>query len=215
MSQPAPLIACHGCDLLLSKTEISTGKKLFCPRCQSPLYQKKIDSVTKVLAISISGLLVYIPAVFLPLLTLDTAGMTQNGSIFDAFFSFYQQQYYFVAVILFLTSILFPLFKLSLLLSVALQLKLRLYSRSLPFLFRSTHYLDEWGMPDVYLIAIFVSIIKISSVASIQYNMGFFCFLFLVLMTRASVSALDPEIFWLKIEQLQSSSNGGKKYFND
>jgi paraquat-inducible protein A len=213
MSQPAPLIACHGCDLLLEKIEISPGKKLFCPRCNSPLYQKKIDSVTKVLAIAISGLLVYIPAVFFPLLTLDTAGMSQNGSIFDAFLSFYHQQYYFVAVILFLTSILFPLFKLSLLLSVALQLKLRMSSRSLPFLFRSAHYLDEWGMPDVYLIAIFVSVIKISSVASIQYNMGFFCFLFLVLMTRASVSALDPEIFWLQIEEIQSGSNG--KLFND
>jgi paraquat-inducible protein A len=208
MSQPAPLIACHGCDLLLKKPEISTGKKLFCPRCQTPLYQKKVDSVTKVLAVSISGLLVFYPAVFSPLLTLDAAGMSQEGSIFDAFLSFYNQQYYFVAVILFLTSILFPLFKLSLLLSVALQIKLRIYSRSLPFLFRSAHYLDEWGMPDVYLIALFVSIIKISSMASIHYDIGLLCFLFLVIMTRASVSALDPEIFWLQIEQMKASSTG-------
>ncbi len=81
-----------------------------------------------------------------------------------------------------------------------------MYSRSLPFLFRSSHILDEWGMPDVYMIALFVSIIKIESVASIEYNFGFFCFLFLVLMTRAAVSALDPEEFWNEIEKIKPFS---------
>lgn len=208
MPHPDALIACHGCDLLLEKTETPTGKTLFCPRCKSRLYQKKVDSISKTLAISIAGLLVYIPAIFLPLLTLDIAGATQSGSIFDAFLSFYQQKFYFVAVILFLTSIFFPLLKLSLLFSVSLQLKIRLYSRSLPFLFRSAHHLEEWGMPDVYLLAVLVTIIKIHSVGSIEYTMGFICFLFLVLITRASVSALDPERFWVEIEKIKRSSPG-------
>ncbi len=202
-------IACPGCDLLLKMTEAVPGKKLSCPRCNTHLYQKKVDSISKILAISISGLLAYLPAIFMPLLTLETMGIHQNGSIFDAFMSFYHQGYYFVAVLVFLTSILFPLLKLSLLFSIALQLKLRIYSRSLPFLFRTTHLLDEWGMPDVYLIALFVSIIKIKSVASIEYDVGFFCFLFLVLMTRAAASALEPEAFWKEIENIKRSSAAG------
>jgi paraquat-inducible protein A len=203
MNSPSHLIACPGCDLLLKNIEIRNGKKLFCPRCNNILGYKKVHSITKILAISISGLLVYIPAIFFPLLTLKTLGMSQSGSIFDAFLSFYHQKYYFVAVLIFITSVLFPLLKLSLLFSVALQLKIRLYSRSLPFLFRTSHHLDEWGMPDVYLIAVFVSIIKISSLATVEYNIGFFCFIFLVLMTRASVSALDPQVFWEEIEAIK------------
>ncbi len=206
MIDTPPLIACHACDLLLEKPDVATGQQLFCPRCKSQLYQKKTDSVNKVLAISFSGLLLYIPAVFAPLLTLNAAGMNQDGSIFDAFLSFYQQKYYFVAITLFLTSIFFPLFKLSLLLSITVQIKLRLYSRSLPFLFRAANSLDEWGMPDVYLIAIFITIIKISSMASIHYNLGFICFLFLTMMTRATTSALDPEIFWQKIDRMKRYS---------
>lgn len=99
------LTACPGCDLLLKKLEPPDGKKVYCPRCDTPLYQKKTNSVSKVIAITFSGLLFYAPAVFLPLLTLDTIGITQSGSIFGAFLSFYHQGYYFVAVMVFLTSI--------------------------------------------------------------------------------------------------------------
>jgi len=70
--------------------------------------------------------------------------------------------------------------------------------------------MDEWGMPDVYLIALLVSIVKINSVATIDYNIGFFCFIFLVLMTRASTSTLDPEAFWQKIEEIRLLSTFGK-----
>lgn len=210
MTATTNLIACPGCDLLLHRIEATPGKKLYCPRCNTVLLHKKIHSVTKVLAISISGLLAYIPAIFLPLLTLHTMGMTQNGSIFDAFLSFYHQKYYFVAVLIFITSVFFPLLNLSLLFSVSLQLKIRLYSHSLPFLFRTTLHMDEWGMPDVYLIALLVSIIKISSVATIDYNTGFFCFIFLVLMTRAATSALDPNAFWERIEKIRSASSQGE-----
>lgn len=200
------LIACHSCDLLLQKALSGTGKKLYCPRCKTPLYQKKVNSINKILAICISGLMIYFPAIFYPLLSLNSLGIYQQGSIFDAFLSFYHQQYYFVSVILFLTSILFPLLKICLLLSVVLQIKFKRYSRSLAFLFRTANSLDEWGMPDVYLLAIFVSIIKISSVATIEYNSGFYCFLFLVIMTRATVSALDRDLFWSKIEKLERDS---------
>lgn len=206
MNSTANVIACTGCDLLLNKIESAAGIKLFCPRCNTVLVHKKSDSINKVLAITISGLLVYIPAIFFPLLTLRTMGISQEGSIFDAFLSFYHQRYYFVAVLIFITSVFFPLLNLSLLFIVSLQLKLRFHTPSLPFLFRTAHHLDEWGMPDVYLIALLVSIIKISSVAAIEYNVGFFCFIFLVLMTRASTSALDSGIFWRAIETLQKKS---------
>ncbi|MEN8199026.1 MAG: paraquat-inducible protein A [Thermodesulfobacteriota bacterium] len=209
MDSPTPDIACPGCDLLLQKIATPRGKKLFCPRCKTLLQQRKTNSISKVLAITSSGLLVYIPAVFLPLMTLNSLGMKQSGSVFDAFLSFYHQGYYFVTVLIFLTSIFFPLLKLSLLFSVSLQLKIGLYSRSLPFFLRSAHHMDDWGMADVYLIALLVSIIKIGSVADIHYDMGFYCFIFMVLMTRATTAALDVESFWRRIEAIKPPPSPG------
>ena len=206
MESTTPHIACPGCDILLNNVRSTSGQKLFCPRCNTLLQQTKTDSINKVLAISAAGLLVYIPAIFMPLLTLHTMGMEQSGSVFDAFISFYNQKYYLVTVLLFLTSILFPLLRLSILFSVSLQLKIHLYSKSLFFLFRTAHHLDEWGMVDVYLIALLVSIIKIHKVATIEFDIGFYCFIFLVLMTRATTSALEPQVFWKALDKLKKSS---------
>ncbi len=207
MEAAVDYIACPGCDLLLNRIDSLSGKKLYCPRCNTSLSQKKTDSVSKVLAISTAGLLVYIPAIFMPLLTLHVLGMERSGSVFDAFLGFYKQKYYLVTILLFLTSILFPLLRLSILFFVSLQLKIRLYSKSLFFLFRTAYHLDEWGMADVYLIALLVSIVKIHNVGTLDFNIGFFCFVFLVIMTRATSAALEPEIFWKALDDLKKSSS--------
>ena len=200
-------LACPGCDLLLHNIDHRVaGKKIYCPRCNSLLCRTKSDSINKVLAISTAGLLLYPPAIFMPLLTLHTMGMEQSGSVFDAFLSFYHQEYYLVTVLLFLTAIFFPLLRLSILFSISLQLKIQLYSKSLFFLFRTAHHIDEWGMVDVFLIGLIVSIIKIMNLGSIDFNIGFFSFIFLVLMTRATTSALDPETFWDALDALKKSS---------
>lgn len=202
-------MACPGCDALLTKPgRLDGGKKLFCPRCNTLLLQTKTDSINKVLATSTAGLLLYPPAIFMPLLTLHTMGMEQSGSVFDAFMSFYHQDYYLVTILLFLTSILFPLLRLSILFSISLQLKIQLYSKSLFFLFRTVLHLDEWGMVDVYSIAVIVSIIKIVKLGTIDFNVGFFCFIFLVLMTRATSSALEPETFWNALTALRKTTQG-------
>ena len=107
MTSTTDLIACPGCDLLLKKIEGVAGKKLFCPRCNTVLIHRKVNSINKVLAITIGGLIAYIPAIFLPLLSLNTMGMSQSGSVFDAFLTFHTQKYYIVAVIVFITSIFF------------------------------------------------------------------------------------------------------------
>ena len=208
-------LACPGCDILLTKPgRLEGGKKLYCPRCNTLLFRTKTDSINKVLATSIAGLLLYPPAIFMPLLTLHTMGMEQSGSVYDAFMSFYHQDYYLVTILLFLTSIIFPLLRLSILFSISLQLKIRLYSKSLFFLFRTVLHLDEWGMVDVYIIAIIVSIIKIIKLGTIDFSVGFFCFIFLVLMTRATSSVLEPETFWKAITELRDSTHRGSRVEN-
>ena len=205
MTVAPPPIACPGCDILLENIAPPRGQKTCCPRCDTLLYKDKHDSISKVLAISSSGLLIFIPAIFLPLMTLSSFGLHQSGSIYDTFITFYQQGYFFVAIMLFLTSIVFPLLKMSLLFCISLMLKIRWYSSLLPYLLRFIHHLDEWAMTEIYLLGIFITIIKVYNMADIHFDTGFFCFLLLVLATIASTSAIDHQRFWYEIESMQQS----------
>jgi len=195
------LIACSGCDLLLERINIKYGDSAFCPECGEKLYTPKKNSIDKTLALTLTALLLFLPAVFMPLITLDTLGFKESGSIVDGIIRFYEKGYLLVSLILLLTSLLFPLLKLSLLFVVSINLKLKRYPGTLPFLMRCYHYIDEWGMLEVYMIGILVSIIKMYHLAHIHYDIGFFCFTGLLIAAVCSSIAIDKHLFWNLIEK--------------
>jgi len=194
-------VACIECDLLLKQVDIGFGHTLFCPRCGSKLYTPKKDSIDKTLSLSITALVLYLPAVLMPLMTIDVLGFEESGSIIEGVVRFYDKGYLFVALMVLLTSLLFPLAKLSLLFTVSLSLKLKRYPDSLPVLMRFCCHLDEWGMLEVYMIGILVTIVKVYHLAHIHYNFGFFCFTGLLLATLCSSAAMDEHLFWDLIEK--------------
>ncbi|MCK5681563.1 paraquat-inducible protein A [bacterium] len=194
------IIACHGCDLLLEDIPIKPGEKLFCPRCGELLKAPKKDSVNRSLALSLTGLLLFPFAMLMQVMTLDTMGIENSGNIVDGVITTWLLDQWFVAVILALTSILFPLAKLMLLFLVTLNLKMKRYPSYLRLSLRTYIHLDEWGMLEVYMIGILVTIVKMHHMAHIHYNTGFFCFIGILVATLGASAIMDEEEIWSLIE---------------
>lgn len=198
------LMACPDCDLLLKKASPVTGHKIKCPRCGTVIRSIVNDSITKALAASLTGLLLYLPAMMEPIMTFCIAGMTGSGNVINAFFSLVGNGYYFVGGMVLLTSILFPLLKLFFLFLVSFSLKFNCFKSRLPGWFRTYQHLSEWGMVEVYMLGILITIIKMHGMAEIDYNIGFLCFFLLVFITTASSVMVDEEAFWEKMEPAPS-----------
>jgi paraquat-inducible protein A len=166
------MLLCGGCDLLMETVDPPPGHTLFCPRCGRRLYRWKNNSIEKTLAISLTGLLLYLPANFMPLLTFDVLGLHTSASLFDSTLSMFDQGQFFVGIMVVLCGFVFPLFLLTLFFSVSFGLyrgwKYRWMAEGLRFI----HHLHEWAMPDVYLIGVFVTIVKMSHMAEINFNTG-------------------------------------------
>ncbi len=195
------LIICYDCDLIFKNPYVDMGYALFCPRCGCKLYEPKKNSINRTLALSITALLLYLPASLIPLMTFDTFGFKQSCSIFDAVILFYDKGYLFVSLMVAFTSLLFPLIKLLLLFSISICLKLKRYSDLLPLFMRCHSFIDEWEMLDVYMIGILVTIIKMYNMVHIQYELGFFFFIGLLIITFCSSTAMDKNLFWSLIEK--------------
>jgi paraquat-inducible protein A len=189
-------ILCSGCDLLMTNVDPPPGHTVHCPRCGKRLHRYKTNSISKTLAISLTGLLLSLPANFMPLLTFDVLGINTSASLFTATLSMFRQGETAVGVMVFLCGFLFPLSILSLLFLVSLGLIRKRNSRTLRQLFRWYQHLREWAMTDVYLIGVFVTIIKMGHMADIEFNIGFFCFIGLVFATIGCQSTLDIRLFW-------------------
>ncbi|MBP8893897.1 MAG: paraquat-inducible protein A [Saprospiraceae bacterium] len=88
------LTACPDCDLLLPKTEAPPRHSLLCPRCGKTLSKRNSNSIVKALALSLAGLLIYPPAMLLPLMTMKSFGFSDSANIIDSIVNFYQNGYY-------------------------------------------------------------------------------------------------------------------------
>lgn len=194
------LTACPDCDLLLPKTGAPGGHSIICPRCGKTISRRTTDSIIKALALSITGLLMYLPAILLPLMTMKSFGFSDSANIIDSIVNFYQNGYYFVSFMVLISAVVFPLVLLTSIFIISVQLYLKRYPSYLARLFRTYLHLEEWAMVEVYLLGIMVTIIKMNDSTDINYNTGIFCFTGLVLLNLTIATVIDHDFFWQTIE---------------
>ncbi len=202
---------CPGCDLLLTKIQPTADSTVVCPRCGFRLHREIKQSVQKTLALAVTGLLLYLPANFYPLLTFDVLGTKATSSLYASTLSMFDQGQVFVGIIVILTGFIFPLVTLSLLFWVSAGLTRGWKARWIPDFLRWYQHLTEWAMTDVYMIGIFITIIKMGHMAEIEYNTGFFCFIGLVIITVAAQTVVDKNLFWKLIERDQGNQEEDEK----
>lgn len=200
-SIPENWIACKDCDLLLERVDTPVGDKALCPRCANPLYQPRDNSIEHTLALAITGLLLFLPANLLPVMSMDLVGQESSTTIYQGSLVLFQEGLYLTALLVFFASIAVPFCKLLLVLFISGSLHRERFSPLLPYAFRYYHYLDEWGMLEVYMLGVLVAVVKLSGMASVLPGIGLYCFIALLLVTTLMSSLLDEECFWTRIEQ--------------
>ncbi|WP_028583941.1 paraquat-inducible protein A [Desulfogranum mediterraneum] len=195
-----PAAACPGCDLILAAIPTPEHHAALCPRCRHLLHRDKHNPVVKTMALSLTGLLLYLPAICLPLLTMGILGSQSEASIIGSTLQLIRQQQLLVGTVVLCTAILFPLYLLTSLSLVSLGLLTRRRPPWLATLFRHYNQLGEWAMSDIYLVAVFITVIKMNHSATIDFNLGFYCFSGLVLVIIAARSAVDRTLFWALLD---------------
>ena len=176
------------------------GYKAKCPRCGHVVCQPVYNSIEKSMALAVTGLLLFVPAVSLPLLTLSILGQSEQETMLSGIVVLYQGGYSWVAVLVGLCSVLIPLLKLLLILYITVGLSVKNYCKGLAKSFRLYHRLNTWGMLEVYLLGILVSIVKLLDVAEVVPGIGLYCFGGLLLITVLLSAALDKGAVWEAIE---------------
>jgi paraquat-inducible protein A len=199
-SIPENWIACKDCDLLIERVKTPPGDKALCPRCANTLYQPREQSIERTLALAITGLLLFIPANLLPVMTLHIVGQESTTTIYKGSLVLFHEGLYWTALLVFFASIVIPFCKLLLMFFVSGCLHLERFSTLLPYAFRYYHYMDEWGMLEVYMLGVLVAVVKLKGMASIVPGTGLYCFIALLLVATMMSSLLDEDSFWNRID---------------
>jgi paraquat-inducible protein A len=195
------LIACHECDLLHQRQPLPRGGTAICVRCGAKLYSRKQNSLDRVLALTIAGLVLFCVANAYPLLTFKLEAQAQDTTLFSGVVALYEQDMWIVAGVVFLTSMLVPLLQLTAMLYVILPLKLNRRPWGLPFWFRAFHGFKPWGMMEVFMVGILVSYVKLAKMATLIPGTALYAFMALIFVLAASAASLDPHIVWNQSEK--------------
>jgi len=173
-----------------------------CPRCGSLLAARGRSNPEWVLALCITGMVLYLPAMILPLLSIGIMGMHASANLLEGVGALFREGYWLLGAIFFLTAVLAPLLKLLLLGRVTLALQLgRGSGRGAAKALRYYGHVEEWGMLEVYMIGILVSIIKLMDMADIYYGAGLAAFVLLLVCSLLSSALFDSRQAWERIER--------------
>jgi paraquat-inducible protein A len=195
--------ACPECDLLFNPALPVIGEKARCSRCGYLLQRPRRQSIERTFALSMAGFIVLLPANMLPLLGIKVMGNTNEGTLWSGVITLFKEDMWAVAILVFLSSIVFPLVNIMLSLLISAHLYFNKPNSYLPDWMRWLQHLSEWAMLEVYMLGIIVACVKLASMAELKFGFGLYAFIALLLITALLSSSLDEHLFWQRIARLR------------
>lgn len=187
--------ACRDCGVIIDFDDFDTTHQYSCPRCHSVFYRPG-ESFTLVMVMAITALLFFIPVFFLPIMSIEIMGQVRSVTLMEAVWFFVKDGYILIAVIAAASGVFVPLTLLGLVLLMVIPLKLGYDPRSVADIFRLYDYLSGWAMAEVYLVSIFVAMVKLGGMAELSVDFGLFSFLFFLITFYITIIWFNAHDLW-------------------
>ncbi|MDD5285029.1 MAG: paraquat-inducible protein A [Desulfuromonadaceae bacterium] len=197
---PKPLIACRECDLLQREIPLSPGETSCCSRCGATLYRCSPDSLDRTLALVLAASLLFIIANVYPILSIEIQGDRNATNLYGAVSALWDQDMRSVSFLVFVTTILVPAIELSMMIFILLPLRQQRVPAGIPLLLRILQSIKPWGMVEVFMLGILVSLVKLTDSSSVIPGVALWSFGGLTLMLAAVATSFNPRDVWAHIK---------------
>lgn len=189
------LRACHCCGKvhLLHLGSSNLGS---CTRCGAeyrPLVDRKIVA-QRTMATATGSLILYFPAILLPILTVEQLGQRHQSSLLGGSLELLQNGDFLVGSIVLMFSIVLPLAKMIGLLELSWLGILNKPQQAT--IYRWMEKVSKWSMLDVLLLALLVMIVKLGGIVAFHLGPAVFAFIGCVFMNMLASHSFDPQTIW-------------------
>ena len=194
-------IACRECDVIHRIKPLPGKGVAHCIRCGAVLYKHKPNSLDRTLAFAMAGLILFILANSFPFLALRIGSQVRETTLITGIYELYVQGMQVIAILVLFTTVLVPFTQILCLLYILLPLKSHRLPKGLPRLFRFVNSVGPWGMMEVFMVGILVSLVKLAGMAKITPGISLYSFLALIFVLAAMTVSLDSHLIWQKWEE--------------
>ena len=195
------LRACHCCGLVQRVRPLEMLEAAQCVRCGSTVdtgNRSGQRSSARCFAAALAALVMYLPAVFLPILEIEKLGHHHATSLLGGTVDLLLHGSWFVGVIVLLFSIVLPLVKLIALLELSWIGLTHRQHRA--WTYRLVELAGRWSMMDVLLLALLVTMVKLGDLVSFRLGPAVLAFVLCVVMSMVASIMFDPHAIWEESE---------------
>jgi paraquat-inducible protein A len=171
------------------------GCRAECVRCGETLSRASSSSRRRTAAFALAALFFYVPANIYPIIIMEYMGRHTENTVWGGVQALYQDGMWYVAAIVFVASILFPLLKLLGLFFLVLSRGDR-WQKPRTWVYKIICRIGPWAMLDVFLLSILVALIRFGRFATVIPGAGVFAFASVVVLTILASSSFDPQLIW-------------------
>lgn len=169
-----------------------------CIRCGSRLVSRDIQSLQKVWAWLIAGMIAYIPANLYPMLLTSTLTYKSESTIIGGVIELFEAGSFGVATVVFVASVIIPIGKFIAIIYLALSVQKQsiLNQHQRHRLYDVVEFIGRWSMIDVFVVAILSALVQLDSIATINPGIAAVSFALSVIFTMLAAQSFDPRLIW-------------------
>jgi len=189
-------IACHDCDLLMLIPHLKHRQEAVCPRCGFTLTRFYRHAPVKLLAFTLTSLVFLTFSLKFSFLIFYLHGNSRTLTLIESIQSFSSVNYIFVSMLLFATAIVIPLLFLLSIVYVSWSFNA---NNLLPFTSQVLKFalsILPWNMAEIFLVSILVSLIKVMTLANVNFGLSFFSYILFIFSLSATLLYCDRYQLW-------------------
>ncbi len=189
------LVSCKNCHQVYEKENYD---EFICTRCNHKVRRRIKNSLQVSLALTICASLLYIPAMLYPMMEITNLGVSSSSTIMQGVISFLEHKNYFIAIVIFIASVVIPLIKLVGLLFIftSLSLDLNIKNNTKLKIFNFVEFIGKWSMIDIYVVALLAAIVNVGDIFKIKGDIAVTSFTLVVIFTMIAAQRFDTRIIW-------------------
>jgi len=195
----AGAIGCPDCGERQRVPVAAPSTIIRCVSCSGVLERTHGRSLSLALACSSATLLLLIPANLALFLRTDALGVSRSSYLISAASSIFTDGWPWLAAIVFLFVVVFPVVRFGLLTAVLASLELGLSGTWIGPAFRWANRLQTWAMPDVFLLGLAVAYARLADSIAVRVGPGAITFIVAGVLSLVVRATLDKAAVWERI----------------
>lgn len=170
---------------------------------EKEIQEKKRDenAIYKTTLYLVLAVIFIIPSNVLPIMPSFKFGVEYSNTIFEGIQAFWKGKDYFVAFVIFFTSICIPALKIIGLFIMLLMAKYKIfqnYKKTMTIFYRITHSWGKYSMLDVFVVVIVSSFIQYNHLVRVEAGTAILPFTLVVFFTMMASNSFDIRLLWEK-----------------